>query len=317
MGFLQGFVGADGGGPVAGFAEGAGFGAAGFEVGGVEGEGAVAVEEGGGVVFELGWGEGGLVFWRRILTWVLGGLGGHGIGRERERGGAAYIDTGHGPILQDLRVCAFVAWIHGQRFRVDLHGFRESLPLERCVSFALHPVQFLHHPKILDSFFEVWIAVQGLTEMLKRFVVVALAVECPASENQGFRVLSVPPEQVHGYVLGLSKRVDVTHLQVSLPPQKDPFPGTLRTDPQTALGLVQSMDRHAACCAFSDNVFGLLDVVFHGLGRRAVSGLDFTTSCSNSVEGVESFGGLAYRGVDAGEAVQDFDVGWIRREGCL
>ena len=53
MRFLNGFVFAQGSFPVAGFAEGAGFGFAGFYVGGVEGEGAGAVGDGGFVVFEL------------------------------------------------------------------------------------------------------------------------------------------------------------------------------------------------------------------------------------------------------------------------
>lgn len=54
MRFLDGFVFAQSGVPVAGFAKGAGFGFAGFDVGGVEGEGAGAVSDGGFVVFKLG-----------------------------------------------------------------------------------------------------------------------------------------------------------------------------------------------------------------------------------------------------------------------
>ena len=54
MCFLDGFVFAQSGFPIAGFAKGTGFGFAGFDVGGVEGEGASAVGDGGFVVFELG-----------------------------------------------------------------------------------------------------------------------------------------------------------------------------------------------------------------------------------------------------------------------
>ena len=56
MGFLNGFVFAQGSFPVAGLAKGAGFGFAGFDVGGIEGEGTAAVRDGGFVVFELGMG---------------------------------------------------------------------------------------------------------------------------------------------------------------------------------------------------------------------------------------------------------------------
>ena len=56
MRFLNGFVLAQGGFPIARLAKGAGFGFAGFGVGGVEGEGAGAVRDGGFVVFELGMG---------------------------------------------------------------------------------------------------------------------------------------------------------------------------------------------------------------------------------------------------------------------
>ena len=52
-GLEQGFEFFDGGFPLGGFREGAGEGAACFVVGRVEGEGAVAVGDGGGVVFEL------------------------------------------------------------------------------------------------------------------------------------------------------------------------------------------------------------------------------------------------------------------------
>ena len=54
MRFLNGFVFAQGGFPVARLAKGAGFGFAGFGVGGVEGESAGAVRDRGFVVFELG-----------------------------------------------------------------------------------------------------------------------------------------------------------------------------------------------------------------------------------------------------------------------
>lgn len=53
VGFGDGFVFSRRSVPVAGFAEGAGAGFARFEVGGVEVEGAVAVGDGGFVVFEL------------------------------------------------------------------------------------------------------------------------------------------------------------------------------------------------------------------------------------------------------------------------
>lgn len=53
MGFVDGFVLADGVVPGAGFAEGLGAGPARFGVGGIEGEGAVAVGDGGFVVFKL------------------------------------------------------------------------------------------------------------------------------------------------------------------------------------------------------------------------------------------------------------------------
>lgn len=51
--FGNGFVLVDGGLPVAGFAKGAGFGLAGFDVGGVERKGAGTVRDGGLVVLEL------------------------------------------------------------------------------------------------------------------------------------------------------------------------------------------------------------------------------------------------------------------------
>ena len=56
MCFLNGFVIAQSSFPIAGFAKGAGFGFAGFDVGGVEGEGTGTVGDGGFVVFELGMG---------------------------------------------------------------------------------------------------------------------------------------------------------------------------------------------------------------------------------------------------------------------